>query len=166
MKNYNLLFSILIILFLSSCKSDDNSDVDVVGTWNLTEYRTSVPTDYNQDGNETTDFLAETNNCYADNTLTFNSDNTALTSGSYAEIYVEIEIGTEDTLIIEQECLSDDDYVADWSQSGNTVTFDGFDGTLSGNQITFIAEGDTYTDIENNIEVEVETDFILVFTKQ
>jgi len=170
MREIKQLLIIGIAILTLSCSSDDNDDADVTleGTWKLTTFTTSDAIDYNQDGNATTDFMAETNNCYADNTLVFKAANTVDASGSFLDVEVQTQTGTTN-LIIETNCTNDNQVdTYSWSQSGNNITVANVGtGILSSNTLAFTTpQGTLLTTIENNTEVFTLTDIVQVYTKQ
>jgi len=169
MKKITLLLLVLTFVLFYSCKSDDedtNQDATLVGTWKLTAFTTGATSDINQDGNSTNNFLAETNNCYADGTLVFKTDNTVDSSGSYATINIS---NTTGTLTITTTCDNDGTVETNnWTQSGNNITVtDVGTGTLSGNTLTFtIPSGYDLPSIDSGVEAHTLTDITQVFTKQ
>ena len=67
--------------------------------------------------------MAKTNNCYADGTLVFKTDNTVENSGSYATINIS---NTTGTLTITTTCDNDGTVETNnWAQSGNNITVTG-----------------------------------------
>ena len=171
MKKTALFLVTIVIITLTSCSSDNNdvADASIEGTWKLTSFTTTDAIDFNLDGTATTDFMAETNNCYADNTLVFKADNTVDASGSFLNIDVQIQAGTTDQLTIVTNCTNDNLVATySWSEAGNNITVTNVGtGVLSGNTLTFtVPNGTQLTTIENNIEVVTLTDVVQVYTKQ
>jgi len=82
MKNLRLLAFAAVAIAFGSCSSDDNSDNNnnnnsgsIEGTYNLTEFNTSTPTDFDEDGTSSTNQVNESE-CYDDVQLTLRADNT------------------------------------------------------------------------------------------
>lgn len=82
MKRLNLLLCAVVAtgLGFTSCSSDDdtitvNDDVQIAGTYRLTEVNTDSETDFNQDGTANLNQMNESN-CYDNSEIIFNADNT------------------------------------------------------------------------------------------
>lgn len=114
MKNLRILAMTALAITIGSCSSDDNNDNDnsggISGTYELREFNTSSPTDFNQDGTSSTNQMSETN-CYNDSKLTFRADNTF----TYEVAYLSVNTDASST------CTS---YEVDgtWSATNNTLT--------------------------------------------
>ena len=64
---------------LLSCSSDDNNDnnnVSVEGTWELTKFELTEEVDLDNDGTASADIMGQTE-CFNNSTLVFDADNTA-----------------------------------------------------------------------------------------
>lgn len=160
MKKFFMLAAVAIMAM--SCSDDDNSSTNnnqtsLVGTWKLTALTTDEPLDINGDDVESTDFIAETE-CFDETQLVFNSNSTAVMTLNYY-FFGCYEASAP----------------ADWSLSGNTVTFtydmgDGEEemtGTVSGNTLSIYDE--RWYEVEVEVDGQVQTTSIpatLVFTKQ
>ena len=63
MKNLKFLAVTALAIAFGACSSDDNNDNNnsggIAGTYNLTEFNTSAPTDFNEDGVESTNQMQE-----------------------------------------------------------------------------------------------------------
>lgn len=153
MKNLKFLTAVAFSISLVACSSDDNNDNNnsggIEGTYNLTEFNTSAPTDFNDDGVESTNQMNESN-CYNEGELTFRSDNTF----DYTVSYISVNLDGSST------CTS---YEVDgtWTASNNTITatyenLEGNDTTINfarsnnGNTLTETRVLTTYPDRNND----------------
>uniref|UniRef100_UPI0035C7C25B hypothetical protein n=1 Tax=Aurantibacter sp. TaxID=2807103 RepID=UPI0035C7C25B len=126
--------------------------------------------DLNQDGTNSTNLLNEMD-CYNNETIVFNADFSAVsTSTSYADIELNLVIGTTDEFDYNITCVEETE-VTDliWIQLGNTVSIGTqstiTDLTLNGNQLSFvIPEG--FTVVSDDASVTVIQDLTIVYTKQ
>ena len=103
----------------------------VVGTYKLTAFNTSVPTDLNFDGTASTNQMDEIN-CFNDSFLTINANNTFTSDSEGVDISIEVDNnGVEVESIV---CYEDAQISGTWSQVGNVITF------------TYTEEGEEYSD--------------------
>jgi len=115
MKNLRILAMTALAITIGSCSSDDNNDNDnsggISGTYELREFNTSSPTDFNEDGTSSTNQMSETN-CYNNSKLTFRADNTFTYEVAY------LSVNTADA---SDTCTS---YEVDgtWTATNNTLT--------------------------------------------
>ena len=80
MKKIKVLLCAAVVsaLVFTGCSNDDDAptnDLQIAGTYRLTEVNTDEPTDFNQDGTESANQMLESN-CYNDSDITFNADGT------------------------------------------------------------------------------------------
>lgn len=124
MKNLFRLALLSVALVFSSCVVNDDEDtsVDLVGTWKMTSFTISTPYDLNGDGTPNTDILVETG-CYQNETLDFNDNGSGVsTNRSYLDIEVELVTGTTDQYNYNIDCVDEffqEDFT--WSQTGSSV---------------------------------------------
>ena len=137
-------------------------NTSVVGTYKLTAFNTSTPTDLNGDGITATNQMTETT-CFNNMMLIINANNT----------YTANQKGVELDLSGGYTCFTDPDDSGTWVQSGNQITFVSSDTTIdpttftiSGNTLSYtLPDGTTYTD-DNGTIVEITCDITFVYTKQ
>ena len=155
---------------LGDCTVDNQQASDIEGTWLLTGWIGTEAIDLNADGTESFNFLDEMD-CYNNETLVFNADATAVAmSTSYAEIGVEVIVGTENDLAYTIDCIDEiENTNATWTQSGNTISVTSggatSDWTLNGNQLSIlIPEGFGASNEDGS--VTTSQDLTFVYTKQ
>ena len=139
----------------------------ISGTYLLTAFNTSIPTDLNSDGTPSTNQLSETN-CYNNMLLTLNSDNTFVANSKGIDIESN---GTTETMT----CFTDPDDTGTWSLVGNTLTLT-ISGTpqtietytVSGNTISATATNGQVVgyDTTTNAPAYLTCDITIVYTKQ
>lgn len=170
-KIFLLAFSCLALL---SCSSDDESSssstAGVIGTWNLTAFTTSDPTDFNNDGALTTNFLTESG-CYDNSTLVLGANNVATINLQEMDVTFEIDFVNPELSEYTIDCLAAIPEVGTWAQNNNSVTVtvenEPVTLTLNGNTLTLVI--DEFIDIETFDGTDVVYSFTgatLVFTKQ
>lgn len=149
---------------------------DLDGTWLLTAWNGEEPIDLNGDGTENINFLDEMD-CYDNETMEFNTDGTGMShSTSYADIFMELEVGTTDSYYFQVDCIDEvDDTNFTWTQSGNTITIsvdDGLGGTeqmqwtLDGNELSITIPEGFYVSASDDATVTTIQDLTFVYTKQ
>lgn len=136
MKNLRILAMAALAITLGSCSSDDNSDNNsgsIEGTYELREFNTSTPTDFNRDGISSTNQMSETN-CYNDGQLTFRSDNTFTYEIAYLSVNSDASssctsyevdgtwTATNNTLTATYENLEGNDVVVNFARTDNGRT--------------------------------------------
>ena len=183
MKTIKNLFSIFVILTSFTFVSCENEPVDptlknnnttntgggntgttVVGTYKLTAFNTSVPTDLNNDGTSSTNQLSETT-CYNNSFMTLNANNTFSADSKG----VEIDLGTNAL-----ECFTDPVIIGTWSVSGSTLTTTYVDGgttytdtfTISGNTLTYNINGGEVVGTAGGTPVYLTSNIQIIYTKQ
>ena len=144
----------------------------IEGTWKLTAWNAANAVDINNDGTASINLLDELN-CYDNETIVFNSDNTAISmSTTYAEIELFIVVGTTNQYTFTSTCVPEiENTNLTWVQSGNLVTTtDVVSGgtinfTLNGNQLSFLIPNGF--DVSNGSGTATVTeDLTFVYTKQ
>lgn len=144
MKPIKRIFSLIAISFiLNSCSNepidpaiDISSSSSVTGTYYMTAFNSSIPTDLNGDGTASTNQMNETN-CYNGSFITLNSNNT-FTANSKG---IDINDNGATSIIV---CFDEGNFTGTWALSGNQLSITYLDGgieytdvaTLSGNTIT------------------------------
>lgn len=190
--NYKLfstaVFSIAFLFIFNSCNvepidpvlanqlAQNNSNgtvggnlnpTSIEGTYLLTAFNTSVPTDLNNDGVASVNQLSETS-CYNNMLLTLNADHTFVANSKGVDIDLN---GTTQTL----SCFSDPDETGAWSLVGNTLTLTVLGAptttetyTVSGNTISATAQNGQAVgyDTVTNSPVYLTCNITIVYTKQ
>ena len=138
-----IVLAVLLLAGLTySCSNDDdgNNTVAVEGTWKLTAFNIQSTIDLNADGNASSDLLEESN-CYENETIEFNADNTAtVKSTSYLELEGEYDAATGAFEII-SNCINEIENLAGtWTQAGGTVTV-----SVNGQPVVFTQAGSVLT---------------------
>ncbi len=109
-----LVFAILAIGF-GACSSDDDSSNNNMGTiegvYDLTEFNTSAPTDFDENGTASTNQMNESS-CYNDRKIDFNSDNTF----TYEMDYILIDTNTGVAVCAENTVTGT------WTATNNVIT--------------------------------------------
>lgn len=159
------------ITSLGDCTNGSEQETELEGTWLLTAWIGTEAIDLNNDGVENINFLEEMD-CYTNETILFNTDNTAVaTSTSFATFEFIIEVGTTNSFEYSITCEEELDITnGTWSQNGNIVTItDNFgttDFTLNGNQLSiFVPEG-FFAFNSDDFTVTTSQDLTFVYTKQ
>lgn len=142
---------ILAGLTLMSCSSDDNNDnnnsneVEIAGVYNLMEFNTAQPTDFNRDGTSNRNQVSESE-CYSGSKITLNADG----SFKYQEnrILVDASNGTS-------ACSTPTEYLGTWVNNGGT-------GTTAMIVATYSDENDTTRRLNLTKEGNELTDYRLV----
>ncbi|WP_460218728.1 hypothetical protein [Psychroserpens sp. MEBiC05023] len=154
---------------LGDCDNNQQAS-GIEGTWLLTAWIGEEPIDLNNDGTENINFLEEMD-CYNNETIVFSSNGTGLVmSTSYADISVELVIGTTDEYSFTIDCIDEiENTDITWTQTDNTVSitddFGTTDWTLLGNQLSFtVPEG--FTSVSEDATVTIIQDLTFVYTKQ
>ena len=155
---------------LGDCTNEQTTE-GLVGTWLLTAWLGEEPIDLNNDGVESINFLEEMD-CYSNETIVFNSDNTGTaTSTSYAEFEFIIEVGTTNSFEYTITCIDETEITnATWSQNGNIITisdeFGETEWTLNGNQLSIFVPSGFFAFNSDDAEVTTIQDLTFVYTKQ
>jgi hypothetical protein len=148
------VFAAIITLGLSACTTtvepldpsiNLNSFSNIVGTYAMTAFNTSVPTDLNNDGTASTNQMTETT-CFNGNTLAIFANNTFTATGKGLEINM-----TETTSTI--ECYTDPDITGTWAIVGNVLTLTYTDGGFPYTEAFVFSGNNTLTYTEEQGEV-------------
>lgn len=179
MKSIKSILSLLAFSLVFVSVSCDDEPIDpaidpssfgssgVIGTYLMTAFNSSVPTDLNNDGTRSTNQMNETN-CFNGNTMVLNSDNT-FTSTSKG---IDIETNGTNEIIT---CFVDPNITGTWSLSGNqltlTYTQSGQQFTdifmVSGSRLTLsITDGEIVGTTSGGAPVYLNADIDIIFTKQ
>lgn len=145
----------------------DNSIVtnpSFAGSYLLTNFNTSIPTDLNGDGVNSTNQLNETS-CFDGSLLTLNSNNTFVANSKGVEINID---GTQ------IDCFEDPNITGTWSVSGNQLTLTYTDSgnpytdvyTISGNTLTYSIQNGSVVGTSGGDPVTLICDIAMVYTKQ
>ncbi len=134
----------------------------IVGTYRLTAFNTSVPTDLNGDGTNSSNQMNEVP-CFDNSLLILNAN------GTYTADSRGVEIDLSGGYI----CFTDPDDAGTWVLNGNQVTFTSIDTTLPPTTFTVagitlsttFADGTVLTE-DNGIVVELTSDITFIYTKQ
>lgn len=183
MKTIKNLLSIFVIITSLSFVSCENEPLDpslanstnsgggnsggsssVAGTYKLTAFNSSIPTDLNNNGTSSTNQMNE-HTCFNDMFLTLSSNHTFNADAR------GIEINTAGT---GTECYTDPDYNGTWVQNGNTITLTYVDGgttyndvfTINGNTLNFSITGGEIIGLSGGSPVYLTANIQLVYTKQ
>jgi hypothetical protein len=179
MKNIKLiagLFLIFTSFTFTSCDiepidsaidlDDFNPVTSVSGSYLMTAFNTSIPTDLNNDGVASANQMNETT-CFDGSILVLNQDNTFVISSKGIDIVTD---GVNQSL----SCFMDPNIMGTWILSGNTLTIQYTEG---GSQYSeqFIATGNTLVYTLNNTEivgtsstnvpVNLTSDISIIYTK-
>lgn len=169
------LFSVLILaMIFVGCSSDDdnNAAVNLEGNWKMTAAHSENAHDMNNDGNASTDVMAQTN-CYANETMEFHANNTlTIKNSSYLDIEMELIVGTTNQFHYDITCEMENDVtMGTYTRNGNTVTIiaegQTVVGNLSGSELTFTIANFLLFEVTNNQGTTYVTeDVTFTFTKQ
>ena len=166
-KSFSLAFSTVALLFVfNSCNvepidpvlaeqlSNNNNNnggggsnggnSGIAGTYLLTAFNTSVPTDLNGDGTASINQMSETT-CFNNSTFILNSNNTFTATGGGIDIDLSV---TPNVLT----CFTDPSTNGTWTLNGNQLTTSYMEGGVSYTDI-FTVVGNTLIITEQNGEV-------------
>ncbi len=138
----------------------------IVGTYILTAFNTSVPTDLNGDGANSTNQMNETT-CFNNSLFTLNSDNTFIANSKG----IDIDITTTPNTLT---CYTDPDTTGTWTLTGNILKTTYVEGGVTYNdQFTVVGNTLVYTESSGQIvgtasgnPVYLTSDIALVYSKQ
>ncbi len=167
---------LVVVIAMSGCSSDDDSNnttTSIEGNWKMTAFNTENAYDLNGDGTASRNLMTETD-CYQNETILFKADRTGVsTSNSYAEISLELVIGTTDQYEYSIECISETEVDAfTFTQTGDQVKLnvDGMivNATLSNNTLTYVIPEGFFIETEGSDSqtITVIEDLTFIFTKQ
>jgi|GEM_PF-5620870 len=143
-----VLFFAAVAAAMTSCSDDDNSSPAMSGTYKVTSLTSTNPVDINQDGNATTNLLAETG-CYGNSTIVFGTGNKVVLNAE--EFSVDLETGDLD-------CTAQPAQNGTYAVAGNQLTLN-----VGGEAMVFTKSGNTLTGTDVDTEFGTTT---MVMTKQ
>ena len=130
MKSLLKIASLALLVFLASCKKDDDSDVntsDVVGVWNLTGVScTNGTTSTIVPGTPAFNGTFTVSGKNYNSTVNFKADGTYVSSGSYTAVVTTTLLGSTDVTEADSGVFEGS---GTWSISGSTMTVN--DGTTT-----------------------------------
>ncbi|WP_445715960.1 lipocalin family protein [Flavobacterium sp.] len=137
MKSIKSIVALFVLSLAFTTVSCDNEPVDpaleiggggsfITGTYFMTAFNSSIPTDLNGDGISSTNQMNETN-CFNGSYITLNANNTFVANSKGLDINSN---GSTSTI----ECFDDGDFSGTWFISGNILS------------ITYMDQGVEYTD--------------------
>lgn len=173
LKPIAFLFLIAITVLLNSCSNepidpaiDISSSSSVAGTYYMTAFNSSIPTDLNGDGSASTNQMNETN-CFNGSFITLNSNNTFIANSKGLDIN-----NNGATSII--ECFDEGNFTGTWALSGNQLSITYIEGgleytdvaTLSGNTIvSTVQNGEVVGTTSGGQPIYLTSNLQIVFTK-
>lgn len=193
-KSFSLAFSTVALLFvLNSCNvepidpvlaeqlSNDNSSNNnnnnggggsnsgnsgIAGTYLLTAFNTSVPTDLNGDGTASINQMSETT-CFNNSLFILNSNNTFTATGGGIDIDLSV---TPNVLT----CFTDPATNGTWSLNGNQLTTNYMEGGISytdvftvvGNTLILTEQNGQVVGMANGSPVFLTSDITAIYSKQ
>lgn len=138
----------------------------VVGSYKLTAFNTSVPTDLNNDGTNSTNQMNETS-CFNNMFLIINSNNTFNADAKGIDIDFTNNI---------TECYTDPDYNGTWVLNSNVLTLTYVDGGVTyndnfivagaGNSLSLSVPDGDIVGIESGQPVYLTSNIQFIYTKQ
>jgi len=149
---------------------------DVTGTYKLTAFNTSVPTDLNNDGTASTNQLTETA-CSNNMFLTLSANHTFVSDSKGTEIAMDIDVVTGE-VVQTIECFTDPDITGTWVLTGNILSLTSTDPdtgglvtdnfTVVGNTLVYtLNDGEVVgTELTTGAPVYLTCDITLIYTKQ
>lgn len=180
MKRMKFLPGISLILMVLAFAACDNEPVDpvikpedflieldVVGTYKMTAYNTSIPTDLDKDGTTSINQMDETT-CFSESYIIVNEDNTF--SGTIKGIRI-VSDGTTKTL----DCIYGSDIIGTWEINDSTLILNytvnntpvALQCNVSGNKlIRKINNGEIVAMTSSQQPVYLSADIEIVYTKQ
>lgn len=182
MKSFKILSIIaLFSIAFTSCTSSDEpveaaalnqintggtTTVSVVGTYKMTAFNTSVPTDLNNDGTSSINQMNETT-CFNNSLLVLNANNTFIANSKGVDINT---LATPNTIT----CLSDPDTVGTYTVTGNVLTTTYIENgvtyhdtvTISGNTIVSTTNNGSIVGLSGGNPVYLTATITIIYTKQ
>ncbi len=176
MKSIKSIVKFLVLSIALVTASCDNEPIDpaidisasssVTGTYYMTAFNSSIPTDLNEDGSASTNQMNETN-CFNGSFITLNSNNTFVANSKGIDINT-----TGATSII--ECFDEGNFTGTWALSGNQLSITYLDGgveytdvaTLSGNTIvSTVQNGEVVGNTSGGEPIYLTSNLQIIFTK-
>lgn len=182
MKISKILFTLLAISFsLGSCTTSDepidsalnglvntntnNTTTSVVGTYLLTAFNTSVPTDLNNDQNASTNQMSETT-CFNASLLVLNTNRTFTSNNKGIDIDLTV---TPNTIT----CFTDPNTTGTYTVNNNVLTTTYTENgvvyndvfTISGNTLTSFLNNGTIVGLTAGNPVYLTSNITIIYTK-
>ncbi|MQP53194.1 MULTISPECIES: lipocalin family protein [unclassified Flavobacterium] len=176
MKSIKSILSLLVLSIAFVTISCDNEPIDpaidisssssITGTYYMTAFNSSIPTDLNGDGSASTNQMNETN-CFNGSFITLNSNNTFVADSKGIDINTN---GTTSTI----ECFDEGNFTGTWALSGNQLSITYIDGgveytdfaTLAGNTIvSTVQNGEVVGTTSGGEPIYLTSNLQIVFTK-
>lgn len=176
MKNIKSVVKVLIVLLSFLTISCENEPVDpllsleassgITGTYLMTAFNSSIPTDLNGDGLASTNQMNETV-CFNGSFITINANNTFIADGKGMDINIE---GTVPTI----ECIDDGNFSGTWILIGNQLTLSYIDEgepvaltfTKTGNTLKYmLPNGEVVGTTSTGEPIYLTSNLELVYTK-
>lgn len=159
MNTIKLALSILSLITVLAFYSCDNEPIDpkvdleasnsnAVGSYALTAYNTSIPTDLNNDGTVSINQMTETQ-CFNNNVLTINSNNTFSITSKGVEI---VNPQTTPTMT----CYTHSIIIGTWAIANNVLTLTYIEAGVTVTD-DYILAGNTLTNTKDQIEIVATT---------
>ncbi|MDO5977720.1 hypothetical protein [Flavivirga spongiicola] len=164
-----LLFILCFVsLLLTSCSSEDNDDLSIVGTWKLTAWDVAGGFDINKDGTVSTNILDEIE-CANNETLIFEPNGVVSLNKTFnPDIDIALLEGTTDEYAFSVTCDQQGiiGFATTYSQNIDTVIFNDRESIIIGNQLFRVVKESITVHNEDFTEVLTTKDLTLVYTKQ
>ncbi|GAA3598467.1 hypothetical protein Q4Q39_19855 [Flavivirga amylovorans] len=163
-----LLFILCFALFITSCSSEDDGDMSVVGTWKLTAWDVVGGFDINNDGTTNTNILDEIE-CENNETLTFDVNNVVASNKTFnPDVNIALQEGTTDKYMFNVACDEEGiiGLATSYSQNLDIVLFNGIESTVIGNQLFRLMKGSIKIYNEDFTEIITTRDVTFVYTRQ
>lgn len=177
MKNVKVyLFALIGVFLITSCTNNDdntNFSLDVAGEWRLTSIESINSFDFNNDGQHTNNLMLETN-CYFNEIMVFNPDNTAiLKATSRTEIIAMLIPGTIDKYAYATGCINEENLISfNWGVDGNNIIIiNNLDAKtevlpVNNNQFSFVSDDFLIVKKSNEDIILIEEDVKFTYTKE
>lgn len=139
---------------------------DISGSYKMTGFYTSIPTDLNNDKKASVNQMDETN-CFNDNFLTLNADKTFIKTSKLVDISSTANVAT-------LNCIVNSELTGTWVLSANTVTLSyALAGTQTTEVFTFsgnklvksIKQGKIVGTSSSNVPVFLTSDIEIFYSK-
>lgn len=139
----------------------------IAGSYIMTAFNTSIPTDLNNNGTASTNQMDETT-CFNNNMLVLNVNNTFTSTSKGLEIVTD---GATQSL----SCYNDPNIAGTWVLNGNVVTLTYTEGgtqysdqfLLAGNTLTYtLNNGEIVGTSSTNVPVYLTANITIIYTKQ
>jgi hypothetical protein len=144
----------------------NGGNTSVAGTYLLTAFNTSVPTDLNGDGTSSINQMSETT-CFNNSTFILNSNNTFTATGGGIDIDLSV---TPNVLT----CFTDPSTNGTWTLNGNQLTTNYMEGgvsytdvfTVVGNTLIITEQNGEVVGMANGNPVFLTSDITAIYSKQ